>query len=131
MREDEANAIFGVVVEKLINDWFNGTSEDEDDLEGIIDYLEPTSYHGFTDLDNESYKKSKLLSMTYRTKDNLTTVRARLMGEMDEEGKVQRKRFSAAIEVEFEVTLTRIHVVKMFLSGRNHSSYTVTDDVTM
>ncbi|GJR56320.1 hypothetical protein Tco_1406841 [Tanacetum coccineum] len=29
-----------------------------------------------------------------RTKDNLTTVRARLMGEMDEEGKVQRKRFS-------------------------------------
>ncbi|GJZ90982.1 hypothetical protein Tco_0662909 [Tanacetum coccineum] len=103
MREDEANAIFRDVVDKLINDRFNGTSEDGDDLEGIIDYLEPTSYHGFTDLDNEytvgpgeSYMKVRILGINKftRTKDNLTTVRARLIGEMDEEGKVQRKRFS-------------------------------------
>ncbi|GJU18646.1 hypothetical protein Tco_1146612 [Tanacetum coccineum] len=131
-REDEANAIFGAVLDKLNDDWFNGTNEEGDDLEGIIDYLEPTSYDGFTDLDNEAYKKrkSKLLGMTYRkpppiliekaevtrytvrlgesyikvrilgidelpmTKDNLTTVRARLMGKIDGEGKVRRKTFS-------------------------------------
>nr|GEU44105.1 hypothetical protein [Tanacetum cinerariifolium] len=48
--------------------WFTGTSEDEDDLEGIIDYLEPTSYDGFTNLDDKSYKerRCKLLGMTYR-----------------------------------------------------------------
>ncbi|GJW47460.1 hypothetical protein Tco_0079106 [Tanacetum coccineum] len=101
------------------------TSEDEDNLEGNIDYVEPIPYNGFTDLDNEAYKKRKrkLLGMTYRkppsiliekaevtryivgpvesytkvrilgidelprTKDNLTTVRARLMEEVDEEGK--------------------------------------------
>ncbi|GJZ53224.1 oligopeptide transporter [Tanacetum coccineum] len=33
-------------------------------------------------------------------------------------------------ETEFKVTLTRIHVVKMLLFGRNHSSYAVTDAVT-
>ncbi|GKC43745.1 zinc knuckle CX2CX4HX4C containing protein [Tanacetum coccineum] len=96
--EDEANAIFKFVLDKLNNDWFK---------------------------DNEAYKKrkSKLLGMTYRkppsiliekaevtryilgpvesytkvgilgidelprTKDNLTTVRARLIEEMNEEGK--------------------------------------------
>ncbi|GJU40761.1 zinc knuckle CX2CX4HX4C containing protein [Tanacetum coccineum] len=31
----------------------------EDDLEGIIDYLEPTSYDGFIDLDDEAYKERK------------------------------------------------------------------------
>ncbi|GJY34903.1 retrovirus-related pol polyprotein from transposon TNT 1-94 [Tanacetum coccineum] len=34
-----------------------GTSDDEDDIEGIIDYLEPTSYDGFIDLDEEEYNK--------------------------------------------------------------------------
>ncbi|GKC14692.1 hypothetical protein Tco_1011474 [Tanacetum coccineum] len=34
-----------------------GTSDDEDDIEGIIDYLEPTSYEGFIDLDDEEYNK--------------------------------------------------------------------------
>ncbi|GKB30619.1 hypothetical protein Tco_0870020 [Tanacetum coccineum] len=44
-----------------------GTSDDEDDIEGIIDYLEPTSYEGFIDLDDEEYNKRrcKLLGMPY------------------------------------------------------------------
>ncbi|GKC88843.1 hypothetical protein Tco_1149492 [Tanacetum coccineum] len=66
-KEDKVNTIFRVVIDKLNNDWFNGTSEDEDDLERIIDYLEPTSYDGFIDLGNEAYKKrkNKLLGITY------------------------------------------------------------------
>ncbi|GJR27871.1 retrovirus-related pol polyprotein from transposon opus [Tanacetum coccineum] len=41
--------------------------EDEDDLEGIIDYLKPRSYDGFIDLDDEAYNKRmcKFLGMTY------------------------------------------------------------------
>ncbi|GJX19404.1 hypothetical protein Tco_0222081 [Tanacetum coccineum] len=37
------------------NDNDRGTSDDEDVIEGIIDYLEPTSYDGFIDLDEEEY----------------------------------------------------------------------------
>ncbi|GJR75078.1 hypothetical protein Tco_0087443 [Tanacetum coccineum] len=33
------------------NDNDRGTFDDEDDIEGIIDYLEPTSYDGFIDLE--------------------------------------------------------------------------------
>ncbi|GJW74227.1 hypothetical protein Tco_0133597 [Tanacetum coccineum] len=55
-----------------LNDWLKikygeGTSDDEDDIEGIIDYLEPTSYDGFIDLDEEEYNKRRcwLLGMSY------------------------------------------------------------------
>ncbi|GJT57993.1 hypothetical protein Tco_0993047 [Tanacetum coccineum] len=58
--EDKANTILGVIHDKLNNDWFNNTSEDEDDLEGILYYLKPRSY-------DEAYNKRrcKLLGMTY------------------------------------------------------------------
>ncbi|GJW07143.1 hypothetical protein Tco_1569566 [Tanacetum coccineum] len=36
-----------------------GTSDDEDDIERIIDYHEPTSYDGFIDLDEEEYNKRR------------------------------------------------------------------------
>ncbi|GKE55022.1 zinc knuckle CX2CX4HX4C containing protein, partial [Tanacetum coccineum] len=66
--EDKANTIIRVVHEKLNDDWFNGTSEDEDELEGIIDCLKPKSYNGFIDLDDETYNeiKCKLPGITYR-----------------------------------------------------------------
>ncbi|GKA53423.1 hypothetical protein Tco_0746738, partial [Tanacetum coccineum] len=40
---------------------------DEDDLEGILDYLEPRTYDGFIDFDDEAYNKRRcrLLGMTY------------------------------------------------------------------
>ncbi|GKE14434.1 hypothetical protein Tco_1422011 [Tanacetum coccineum] len=59
--------MLGVIHEKLNNDWFNNTSEDEDDLEGILDYLKPRSYDGFIDLDDKAYNKRRcrLLGMTY------------------------------------------------------------------
>ncbi|GKC21569.1 hypothetical protein Tco_1023719 [Tanacetum coccineum] len=48
-------------------DYDDRTSDDEDDIEGIIDYLEPTSYDGFVDLDEEEYNKRRcrLLGMSY------------------------------------------------------------------
>ncbi|GKA24963.1 hypothetical protein Tco_0710996 [Tanacetum coccineum] len=66
--EDKANAIIGAIHDKLNDDWFNNTSKDEDDLEGILDYLEPRSYDGFINLDDEAYNKRrcKSLGMTYK-----------------------------------------------------------------
>ncbi|GJS97292.1 protein kinase-like domain, concanavalin A-like lectin/glucanase domain protein [Tanacetum coccineum] len=68
--EDKANVIMRDIHNKLNDDWFNNTSEDEDDLEGILDYLEPRSYNGFIGLDGEAYIKRmcKLLGMTYEEK---------------------------------------------------------------
>ncbi|GKA32293.1 hypothetical protein Tco_0718660, partial [Tanacetum coccineum] len=65
--EDKANAIMRAIHDKLNDDWFINTSEDEDDLEGIVDYLEPRSYDGFIDLDDKAYNKRrcKLLGMNY------------------------------------------------------------------
>nr|GEZ96568.1 hypothetical protein [Tanacetum cinerariifolium] len=65
--EDKANTILGVIHDKLNNDWFNNTSEAEDDLEGILDNLKPISYDGFIDLDGEAYNNRRciLLGMTY------------------------------------------------------------------
>ncbi|GJV39263.1 hypothetical protein Tco_1417703 [Tanacetum coccineum] len=67
-REDKANTIMGAIHNNLNEDWFNNTSEDEDDLEGILDYLEPRSYDGFINLDDEDYNKRrcKLLGITYK-----------------------------------------------------------------
>nr|GEX80541.1 hypothetical protein [Tanacetum cinerariifolium] len=56
-KEDKENTLLGVIHDKLNNDWFNNTSEDEDDLEGILDYLKPRSYDGSIDLDHEAYNK--------------------------------------------------------------------------
>ncbi|GJX11623.1 putative reverse transcriptase domain-containing protein [Tanacetum coccineum] len=59
--------MLGVIHDKLNNEWFNNTSEDEDDLEWILYYLKPRSYDRFIDLDDEAYNKRrwKLLGMTY------------------------------------------------------------------
>ncbi|GJV59800.1 hypothetical protein Tco_1465900 [Tanacetum coccineum] len=55
-----------------LNDWLRirfgeGTDEDDDDLEGITDYLKPTLYNGFIDSDDEEYKERKygLMGMPY------------------------------------------------------------------
>ncbi|GKF29790.1 hypothetical protein Tco_0096132, partial [Tanacetum coccineum] len=39
--ESKENKIVGTVLNKLHDEWFKGTDEDDDDLEGTIDYLEP------------------------------------------------------------------------------------------
>ncbi|GJY29550.1 hypothetical protein Tco_0405317 [Tanacetum coccineum] len=55
------NEIRERIIHNLHKEWFNGTSDDEEIIEGIIDYLEPTSYDGFVDLDEEEYNKRDIL----------------------------------------------------------------------
>ncbi|GJZ61388.1 RNA-directed DNA polymerase, eukaryota, reverse transcriptase zinc-binding domain protein [Tanacetum coccineum] len=65
--ETNERAIIGAVVNKLPEEWFSEISRDKDDLEGIIDYLEPTLYEGFIDHNDEAYKqrRNKLLGIPY------------------------------------------------------------------
>nr|GEW51307.1 hypothetical protein [Tanacetum cinerariifolium] len=44
-RETKENEILGTELNKLHNEWFKGTYEVDEDLEGIIDDLEPTLYY--------------------------------------------------------------------------------------
>ncbi|GKE17098.1 zinc knuckle CX2CX4HX4C containing protein [Tanacetum coccineum] len=44
--ESRNNEIRERIIHNLHEEWFKGTSDDEDDIEGIIDYLQPTSYDG-------------------------------------------------------------------------------------
>ncbi|GJU67779.1 reverse transcriptase domain-containing protein [Tanacetum coccineum] len=67
--EDKSNVIMGAIHDKLNYDWFNGTSEDEDDLEGILNYLEPISYDGLIDLDYEAYNKRKFLALGWHLEE--------------------------------------------------------------
>ncbi|GJU78982.1 zinc knuckle CX2CX4HX4C containing protein [Tanacetum coccineum] len=55
--EGRNNEIRERIINNLHKEWFKGMSDDEDDIEGIVDYLEPTSYEGFIDLDDEEYNK--------------------------------------------------------------------------
>ncbi|GKA42882.1 RNA-directed DNA polymerase, eukaryota, reverse transcriptase zinc-binding domain protein [Tanacetum coccineum] len=66
-RESKENEILGTIINKLHDEWFKGTYEDDDDLEGIFDYLEPILYDGFIDSDDEEYKEimCRLLGMPY------------------------------------------------------------------
>nr|GEY11393.1 hypothetical protein [Tanacetum cinerariifolium] len=66
-KESKSNEIRELIISKLHEEWFKVMSDDEDDIEGIIDYLKPISYDGFIDLEGKAYKKrrSKLLGMPY------------------------------------------------------------------
>ncbi|GKF39363.1 hypothetical protein Tco_0119424 [Tanacetum coccineum] len=61
------NEIQERIINNLHEEWFKGTSNDKDDIEWIIDYLEPMSYEGFIDLDGDEYNKRRcrLLGMSY------------------------------------------------------------------
>ncbi|GJX97686.1 hypothetical protein Tco_0353484 [Tanacetum coccineum] len=61
--------ILNNVFDKLDDEWFSGTVIDEEDLDGIVYYLELKSYDGFIDVNDEAYKKKRceLLGMTYET----------------------------------------------------------------
>ncbi|GJS00012.1 hypothetical protein Tco_0316520 [Tanacetum coccineum] len=61
--EDKANEILGVVLDKLEGAWFNGTSEDEDNLEGRIDYLLGSVPEPFSPSVDLNIKSSKLLKL--------------------------------------------------------------------
>ncbi|GJY20915.1 hypothetical protein Tco_0393481 [Tanacetum coccineum] len=99
-RDAKIELILDNVYDKLDDDWFNGTVIDEEDLDGIVDYLELKSYDGFIDVDDKAYKKKRECSTKGRilqidklprTSTNVATIRAELMKEMDAGGSVQRE----------------------------------------
>ncbi|GJZ87677.1 zinc knuckle CX2CX4HX4C containing protein [Tanacetum coccineum] len=65
--DSKEKEILGTILNKLYDEWFKGTDKDDDDLEGINDYLEPTLYDKFVDSGDEEYKerKCRLLGMPY------------------------------------------------------------------
>ncbi|GJX85480.1 hypothetical protein Tco_0336254 [Tanacetum coccineum] len=95
--ESKENEILRTIIDKLHYEWFKGTHEDDDDLEGIIDYFEPTLYDGFIDSDDEEYKEKKYsvgpgevytkikvseVEELSRTRENIATIRAGIMEEI-------------------------------------------------
>ncbi|GKA35316.1 putative reverse transcriptase domain-containing protein [Tanacetum coccineum] len=63
-KESKENEILGTILNKLHDEWFKGIDEDDDHLEGIIDYLEPTLYDRFVDSDDEEYKEVQITTNT-------------------------------------------------------------------
>ncbi|GJZ15154.1 hypothetical protein Tco_0550831 [Tanacetum coccineum] len=65
--ESKENEILGTIINKLHDEWFKETHEDDDNLEGSIYYLKQTLYDGFIDSDDEEYKERncRLLGMPY------------------------------------------------------------------
>nr|GFB30624.1 hypothetical protein [Tanacetum cinerariifolium] len=60
--------ILDAMLDKLDDDWFTRTINDEADLDGIFDYLELKSYDDFIDINDEAYNERmcKFLCMTYK-----------------------------------------------------------------
>ncbi|GKA59283.1 hypothetical protein Tco_0758596 [Tanacetum coccineum] len=67
--------ILDIVLDKLNDSWFKGTIDDEDDLNGIVDYLELKPHDGIIDIEDETYKERmcKLLGMTYKEPSPILT----------------------------------------------------------
>ncbi|GKC19384.1 hypothetical protein Tco_1021534 [Tanacetum coccineum] len=65
--ETNTRAIIREMINKLPKEWVSRVSKDMDDLEAIIDYLEPTLYDGFIDHNDEAYmrRRNKLQGMPY------------------------------------------------------------------
>nr|GEZ32002.1 hypothetical protein [Tanacetum cinerariifolium] len=66
--EEKIKLILDTVLDKLDDGWLSRTVKDEEDLDGIIDYLELKSHNGFIDTDDEAYKERicETFGMTYR-----------------------------------------------------------------
>ncbi|GJV34229.1 hypothetical protein Tco_1394629 [Tanacetum coccineum] len=117
--EDKANTMLGVIHDKLNNDWFNNTSEDEDDLEGILDYLKPRSYDGFIDLDDEAYNKRRKRISHQKTENNAAVMRAGLMKKWPKKEITKQRRFLYK-EIGIRSPLDLYSCGSKVLSWRNH-----------
>ena len=64
---DRDRQIFKLIEDKLDKDWYKGTESDDDDLEGIVDYIDLQGYDRFMNMDDEAYeqRRCKLLGIPY------------------------------------------------------------------
>ncbi|GJR10586.1 retrovirus-related pol polyprotein from transposon TNT 1-94 [Tanacetum coccineum] len=121
--ETMIRAIIGEMVNKLPEEWFSGVSEDKDDLEGIIDYLEPTLYDGFIDPDDEAYKqrRNKLLGMPYTEPPPILKEEAKITRYNLRAGEVFTKTKILNIK-EFPRTTPNTADIRAEIINRNSSS---------
>ncbi|GKD54690.1 zinc knuckle CX2CX4HX4C containing protein, partial [Tanacetum coccineum] len=73
-KETKEREIIRAMVNKLPEEWFSEVNIDKDDLEGIIDYLEPILYDGFIDYYDEAYKQRRS-----KTEANIADIRAEII----------------------------------------------------
>lgn len=68
MNEDKELQILDLIEDKLNDDWYKGTESDDDDIDGMVEYLDLQGYDEFTDMDNEAYeqRRCKLLGILYK-----------------------------------------------------------------
>lgn len=66
--EEKDRCKMDLIKDKLDDDWFKGTEFDDDDIDGIMDYLELQGHDGFTDPDDEAYEQRRcnLLGISYK-----------------------------------------------------------------
>ncbi|GJX38347.1 hypothetical protein Tco_0251650 [Tanacetum coccineum] len=127
--ESRNNEIRERVINNLHDEWFKGTSDDEDDIEGIIDYLEPTSYDGFIDLDEEEYNKRRcrLLGMPYIAPLPLIIEQVEITRYSLGPGEVYTKVEVLNME-ELPRTRNNIATIRSYIMDEVYESYV--DDVT-
>ncbi|GKA98424.1 hypothetical protein Tco_0826361 [Tanacetum coccineum] len=67
-RDEKRELILDVMEDSLSDEWFTGMTEDWDDLDCIIDYMELQSHNDLVDIKDKAYKERmcKLFGMTYK-----------------------------------------------------------------
>ncbi|GJZ34630.1 hypothetical protein Tco_0580447 [Tanacetum coccineum] len=128
--EGRNNEIRERVINNLHDEWSKGTSNNEDDIEGIIDYLEPTSYDGFIDLDEEEYNKRRcrLLGMPYIAPLPLIIEQVEITRYSLGPGEVYTKVEVLNME-ELPRTRNNIATIRSYIMDEVYESYV--DDVTI
>ena len=56
---DRDQKIRDLMEDKLDDNWYKGTEFDDDDLKGIVDYLDLQGYDRFVDIDDEAYEQRR------------------------------------------------------------------------
>lgn len=66
--EDRDRRILDLIEERLDDNWHKDTKSNDDELEGIVDYLELQEYNEFTNIDDEAYeqRRCRLLRIPYK-----------------------------------------------------------------
>ncbi|GJU48725.1 hypothetical protein Tco_1218280 [Tanacetum coccineum] len=95
------NEIRERIIHNLHEEWFKGTSDDENDIEGIIDYLKPIYSLG----PGEVYMKLEVSNTEElpRTRNNVATIRSNIMEE-NPEARRQLSRPAQLIIMRYAVT---------------------------
>ncbi|GJV86406.1 hypothetical protein Tco_1530344 [Tanacetum coccineum] len=130
--EEKIDAIFDTVFDKLDDSRFSGETQDEDDLDGITYYLEPTSYDEFIDNEDEAYKEIlyKFLGMPYRKPPPILIERVKVTRYNigPSETYTKTKNFGIDKIPRTSTNVANVHVVLMDELGADGNSFSKEDE---